>query len=90
MVKNIHDRQGIVSNIFGPYLIDLLLKIRDSQLEKCFFFLMGQNFTGGEGAGYLIILIMWKGYDLMMEDGIPELLLFPFEVNSQPNHIVVF
>ena len=27
MVKNVHDRQWTVSNIFGPYLRDLLLKI---------------------------------------------------------------
>ena len=34
MVKNIHDSQWTVSNIFGPYLMDLLLKFWDIY-KKC-------------------------------------------------------
>ena len=48
MVKDIHDSHGTVSNIFGPYLRDLLLKIWEIykknaltlsvfEQEKCFF-----------------------------------------------------
>ena len=54
MVKDIHDSRETVSNIFGPYLRDLLLKIWDIY-EKCsnsvnfwarkmFFFLNGSEF----------------------------------------------
>ena len=52
MVENIHDSQWIVSDIFGPYLIDLLWKIYKNaltlpifELEKYSFFKMGQNFA---------------------------------------------
>ena len=54
MVKDIHDSRETVSNIFGSYLRDLLLKIWDIY-EKCsnsvnfwagkmFFFLNGSEF----------------------------------------------
>ena len=48
MVKNIHDNQWTISNIFGPFLRDLLLEIREIceigqtwsvfKLEKCSLF----------------------------------------------------
>ena len=54
MVKDIHDRHGTISNIFGPYLRDLLLKIWEIYKKlsnsvsfwarKIFFFLNGSEF----------------------------------------------